>query len=73
MNEQLAQLNLLLADPVKGKVILLLLIWSFIWKGIALWKAGKNSQMIWFVAMFILNTIGILEILYIGFFQKKKN
>jgi len=73
MDAQLAQFNNLLADPVKGKIVILLLIWSFVWKGIALWKAGRNRQPIWFLAMFILNTVGVLEILYIGFFQKRNN
>lgn len=72
MVEQLQQFQAILDDPVKGTILIILLIWSMIWKGIALWKAGKNGQMIWFIAMFILNTVGILEILYIGFFQKKK-
>ncbi|MBI5152455.1 hypothetical protein HZA39_02885 [Candidatus Peregrinibacteria bacterium] len=72
MTESFNQLQTIFDDPTKMTVFILLLLWSFIWKGIALWKAGKNGQMVWFVAMFILNTVGILEILYIGFFQKKK-
>jgi hypothetical protein len=48
-----------------------LAIWEAIWKGIALWKSGRNNQMKWFVAILILNTIGILPIVYIKFFQKK--
>lgn len=49
------------------------LIWDLIWKGIALWKAGKNNQLHWFIAILILNTAGILPIVYIKFFQKNKN
>ncbi len=49
------------------------IIWSMIWKGIALWKAGRNNQLPWFVVILIVNTIGILEIIYLAFFQKKKN
>ncbi len=48
-----------------------LMIWSAIWKGIALWKSGRNNQLAWFVVMFIVNTVGILEIIYLLFFQKK--
>ncbi|MFA6549780.1 MAG: DUF5652 family protein [Candidatus Gracilibacteria bacterium] len=72
MNESIQQLQAILADPIKGKLIILLLIWSFIWKGVALWKAGKNNQLPWFIVILLLNTVGILEIVYIGFFQKKK-
>lgn len=50
----------------------ILAIWEFIWKGIALWKASKEDQKYWFVAMLILNTVGILPILYIFVFKKGK-
>ena len=48
------------------------IIWSLAWKGIALWKAGRNKQPIWFVVLLVTNSVGILDILYIAFFQKKK-
>ena len=48
-----------------------LAIWSIIWKGIALWKAARNGSKPWFVVMLILNTVGILEIIYIFYFAKK--
>jgi len=49
-----------------------LIIWDLIWKCIALWKAGRNDQVVWFVVLFILSTAGILPIIYIFFFQDKK-
>ena len=49
-----------------------LIVWSVIWKGLALWKCGRNNQLAWFIAMLVLNTAGILEIVYLLFFQKKK-
>ena len=51
----------------------LLAIWTLIWKGIALWKSAQNNQMAWFVIMLLVNTVGILEIVYIFFFSNKKN
>lgn len=53
-------------------LLIVAVIWSAIWKGIALWKSARNSQLIWFLVLFIVNTLGILEILYIFFFQKKR-
>ena len=53
-------------------LIVILVIWSVIWKGIALWKSSKNNQLTWFVFILILNTVGILEIIYLSFFQKKR-
>ncbi|MBI2474850.1 hypothetical protein HYV69_00265 [Candidatus Uhrbacteria bacterium] len=48
-----------------------LAIWEAVWKGIALWKSGRNNQLKWFIAILVLNTVGILPIVYIKFFQKK--
>ncbi len=42
-------------------------IWSLIWKGIALWKAGQRKDKPWFIALLVVNTIGLLEIIYIYF------
>lgn len=50
----------------------LLIIWSLVWKGMALWKAARLGKKEWFVALLILNTLGILEILYIYVFSEKK-
>lgn len=52
-------------------LLVVLIIWETVWKGIALWKASRNHQLRWFIAMLILNTVGILEIVYILFFQAK--
>ncbi|RLJ06861.1 MAG: hypothetical protein DRP16_04520 [Candidatus Aenigmatarchaeota archaeon] len=49
-----------------------LIIWETVWKGVGLWKSGRNKQIKWFVAIFLLNTIGILPIVYLKFFQKKQ-
>ena len=51
--------------------LVLLIIWSLIWKGIALWKAARNNHTVWYVVMLIFNTAGILEIIYILGFSKK--
>ena len=49
-----------------------LLVWSIAWKGLALWNASKNDQKNWFIAILVINTIGILEIVYLFGFAKKK-
>lgn len=46
------------------------LIWSFLWKGLALWKSASKKQLIWFIALLVINTMGILEILYIFFLNR---
>jgi hypothetical protein len=49
-----------------------LVIWSLVWKGIALWKAARNNAKWWYVVMLVVNTVGILEIIYVFFFSKTK-
>ena len=53
-------------------LLLLSLLWVLPWKGVALWKAAKNAHKKWFIALFLLNTLAILEIIYIFYFSKKK-
>jgi len=53
--------------------IIIAALWTIPWKGIALWKSAKNGQKGWFVVLFLINTLAILEIIYIFFFSQKKN
>jgi hypothetical protein len=52
-------------------ILTIIVIWSLIWKGNALWKAACNNHKWWFIAILLINTIGILEIIYIFGFSKK--
>ncbi|OHA95887.1 MAG: hypothetical protein A3C62_01840 [Candidatus Zambryskibacteria bacterium RIFCSPHIGHO2_02_FULL_39_16] len=45
--------------------IALAAIWSLIWKGLALWKSAGLRQKYWFIAILLINTLGILEIIYL--------
>lgn len=47
-------------------------LWQLPWKGVALWRAARNSHKWWFIALFLLNTLAILEIIYIFGFSKPK-
>jgi hypothetical protein len=53
-------------------IIPIVIAWSLAWKGIALWKTARNNSQTWFVAILIINTLGILEIIYILFFSREK-
>jgi hypothetical protein len=52
--------------------ILGLLLWTLPWKGVALWKAARNSHKRWFIFLLVVNSLALLEIVYIFFFSKKK-
>jgi len=47
-----------------------LTFWALAWKGLALWYAGRNRQKYWFIAILVLNTLGILPIIYLFLFCK---
>ena len=53
-------------------LFVLVLVWTLIWEGIALWKAARAGSKKWFIALLLINTLGILEILYIFVFSKKE-
>ena len=48
------------------------LIWSVVWKGLALWRAAREGSKPWFVALLVVNALGILDILYLYVFSKKE-
>jgi hypothetical protein len=47
------------------------LIWTLVWKGLALWRSATLRQKGWFIAMLVINTLGILEIIYLFLIAKK--
>lgn len=51
---------------------IVLVLWDVIWKGLGLWKAARNGEKYWFIAILVINSLGILPILYIYLFQKGK-
>ena len=65
-------MNSSIIPPIPPLLQFVLLVWSIAWKGIALWNASKNNQRNWFIAILVINTIGILEIVYLLGFAKKK-
>ncbi len=48
------------------------LLWSVVWKGLALWFAARNGHRWWFCIILVVNTLGILEIIYIFGVAHKK-
>jgi len=61
-----------LGAQATGPFLLLSLLWVLPWKGVALWKAARNSHKKWFIVLLLLNTLAILEIIYIFIFSKPK-
>ena len=52
--------------------LIVLAVWSLAWKIPALWISARKKQLVWFIVLILVNTAGILEILYIFIFSKMK-
>ncbi|WMW25527.1 DUF5652 family protein [Methanolobus sediminis] len=59
-------------NPAFMAFVIALVLWELLWKGVGLWKAARNDDKYWFIAILIINTLGILPILYIYIFRKNK-
>ncbi|HBA45688.1 hypothetical protein A2W67_01240 [Candidatus Nomurabacteria bacterium RIFCSPLOWO2_02_40_28] len=58
-------------NAVEILITLILALWTITWKAYGAWTAAKHNHKKWFVALIILNTLGILEIIYIFKVAKK--
>lgn len=45
-------------------------LWTVVIKGFALWHAARGGQKEWFIALLVINTLGILEVVYLIWFRK---
>ena len=50
---------------VLAPLFVVFILWSIFWKGLALWHSAQRGQYWWFVIMLMVNTAGILEIVYL--------
>ena len=50
----------------------LILLWILPWKGVALWKSARNGHKYWFIALLIVQTFAVLDIIYIFIIDRKK-
>lgn len=46
-------------------VILILIIWEAVWKIMAMWRSARNNHLAWFICIAIINSAGILPIIYL--------
>jgi methionyl-tRNA synthetase len=70
--QELIQFAHWMNNPLVAFGIGILAVWVICWKGFALWKAAQNNSKPWFIALLLINSVGILEIIYLFFFSKKK-
>lgn len=62
-------------NPTNNTLMIMLLVtlWSIPWKAIALWKAARRKDTLWFIILMLVNTIGLLEIMYIFIFSRNRS
>lgn len=53
--------------------LIIIAIWTIVLKGFSLWYAARAGQKWWFIAMLIINTLGILEIIYLIWYRPKES
>jgi methionyl-tRNA synthetase len=53
-------------------LLVVVALWTIVWKGWALWTAARRHEKKWFVVLLVVNTLGILEIIYLFFLNKRK-
>lgn len=58
-------------DPA-FRTLLILTILTLPLKVMALWRSARNGQKVWFGSFLVLNTIGIMELVYLFYFSEKK-
>jgi len=52
--------------------LLALVAWEMLWKGLAMWKSARRDEPLWFIAVFVLNTAGLLPMIYVVFFARRR-
>jgi len=57
------------AVAIITSVALISLIWTIPLKGFSLWFSARNGQKVWFIVLLVVNTLGLLEIVYLIFFS----
>ncbi len=62
----------MIASLSESWILILALLWSIPWKGFALWKAARKNHRNWFLAILLINTLGLLEAAYIFHFSSKE-
>ena len=52
-------------------LMLVIALWTIVLKGYSLWYASRGGQKWWFIALLVINTFGILEIVYLLRYRPK--
>jgi hypothetical protein len=59
-------------EYIKIAILIAIILWTLPWKVVALWKSARNTDRVWFAVLLVVNTLAILDIIYILFFSKRE-
>lgn len=59
-------------NPMAFKLLWPFAILDIVLKGFALWRAVQRKQLYWFIALLLVNSLGILPGIYLYLTSKKK-
>lgn len=40
-------------------------VWELTWKGIAMWRAARLEEPVWFTFLLVISSVGLLPIIYL--------
>ncbi|GAA0998444.1 DUF5652 family protein [Subtercola frigoramans] len=52
-------------SPLQQKILAVVMVWGLAWKAASLWRAARNDSRPWFAALFLVNSAGILDAIYL--------
>ena len=61
-----------LISPTLIAVIIIAALFELIMKAFALWKAARANHRDWFIVLLLINTAGILPLIYMKFINNNK-
>ncbi len=53
-------------------LLALVSLWSLVWQGFGLWYSAENKQKGWFIAILLVNALGLLPMVYLLWFKPKR-
>ncbi|CAN5194532.1 hypothetical protein BH09ACT6_BH09ACT6_20500 [soil metagenome] len=52
-------------SPAQQKILGVAVVWGLAWKAASLWRAARDENKPWFAALFVVNSVGFLDALYL--------
>ncbi len=63
--------KLLQLQQTLGWLLPIIILWDGVWKSIAMWKSARKNQLVWFIFIAVINSVGILPIVYLLIHRKR--